>query len=134
MNRFVRLAAIVLVVGFAGACDQKGGPLKVERVEPPEGIVAGGDQIYIVGSGFQPGKTQVEVRFGRRKAEQVVIESGSKISVKTPAGDKGPVDVHLAFDDGSAFKLSNAFRYVQPQAQGDMRKAFFTGKPGEEKK
>lgn len=125
MNRIVVLSSAVVLLGFMAACDQKG-PLRVDRVEPAEGISGGGDQVNIVGSGFQPGKTQVEVRFGRRKAENVVIASNSKISVITPAGDKGPVDVTLSFDDGAHFKIPAGFRYNVPQATGDVRKAFFS--------
>ena len=125
MNRFVQLTAAVLYLGFMGACDQKG-PLRVDRVEPPEGISGGGDQVTIVGSGFQPGKTQVEVRFGRRKSESVVIASTSKINVVTPGGDKGPVDVVLSFDDGSQFKISSGFKYVTPSNTDDVRKAFLS--------
>ena len=125
MNRIVQLTAVVAVLGFLGACDQKGA-LRVDKVDPPEGIIGGGDQVTIAGGGFEPGKTQVEVRFGRHKAEQVVIASGSKINVVTPAGDKGPVDVTLSFDDGKEFKIPNGFRYVAPQATEDLRKAFFS--------
>src|SRR5262245_58741394 len=116
MKRAIELTTLLVFLGLAGGCQQSGGPLRVERVEPAEGIVGGGDQVHIVGSGFQPGKTQVEVRFGRKKAEQVVISSANKIAVITPAGDKGPVDVSLAFDDGSSFKIPNGFRFVQPGA------------------
>jgi hypothetical protein len=125
MNRIVQLTTALSFVGFMAACDQKG-PLKVDRVEPPEGILGGGDQVNILGSGFQPGKTQVEVRFGRRKADSVVISSSSKITVVTPAGDKGPVDVILSFDNGEQFKIPSGFKYMAPQATDDMRKAFFS--------
>jgi hypothetical protein len=132
MNRVVRLTMVMTVLGFLGACDQKG-PLRVDRVEPAEGIAGGGDQVTITGNGFTPGKTQVEVRFGRRKAEQVVISANNKIAVVTPPGDKGPVDVVLSFDDGAYFKIPSGFKYVAPQASEDMRKAFFSGKAGEKK-
>jgi hypothetical protein len=132
MNRSVRLSAVVFFLGLLGACDQKGGPLRVDRVEPPQGITAGGDQVTIYGSGFESGKTQVEVRFGRRKSEQVAIVAGDKISVVTPAGDKGPVDVTLLFDNGKDFKIPSGFKYVNPQ-NDDMRRAYFSGKSGEKK-
>jgi hypothetical protein len=125
MNRIVQLTAAVFVLGFMGACDQKG-PLRVDRVEPAEGISGGGDQVTIVGSGFQPGKTQVEVRFGRRKSESVVIASTNKINVVTPGGDKGPVDVVLSFDDGSQFKIPAGFKYIVPSTNDDVRKAFLS--------
>jgi hypothetical protein len=131
MNRIFQVTTAVLFLGFVGACDQKG-PLRVDRVEPAEGISGGGDQVTIVGIGFQPGKTQVEVRFGRRKAESVVIASSSKINVITPAGDKGPVDVTLSFDDGASFKIPSGYKYSAPQAPSDVRKAFFSNQ-GEKK-
>lgn len=126
----VKTATVVLgvavSVAFAGACE-KTGPLRVDHVEPAEGVTGGGDHVVVVGSGFLPGKTQVEVRFGRRKAEQVIISSTTKIAVITPLGDRGPVDVTLAFDDGSSFKIPGGFRYLAPPATGDVRKAFFSG-------
>jgi hypothetical protein len=131
MNRSIRLTAVVLFLGLVGACDQKGGALQVQKVEPDQGITAGGDQVTITGSGFQPGKTQVEVRFGRRRSEQVSIESGSKISVVTPAGDKGPVDVTLSFDSGAQFKIPGGFKYVNPEQNANVRRAFLSGKAGE---
>jgi hypothetical protein len=117
----------------AGACQQKGGPINVERVEPDQGIVTGGDSVVIQGSGFEPGKTQVEVRFGRQRAEQVSIASNGKINVITPPGDRGPVDVTLMFNDGAQFKIPGGFRYMAGNAGSDVRKAFFSGKPGEAK-
>jgi hypothetical protein len=99
----------------------------VDRVDPARGVTAGGDHITIIGSGFEPGKTQVDVHFGRTKVQQVVIASTDKISVVTPAGDRGPVDVTLAFNNGDAFKIAGGFHYVPPQARADVRKAFFTG-------
>src|SRR5687768_4146246 len=127
MHVALRLAPVAFLLVSVGACN-KGGPLKVDRVEPAEGVNSGGDHVQIIGSGFQPGKTGVEVRFGRKKAEQVVISSSNKIAVVTPAGDRGPVDVTLSFDDGSSFKIPNGFRYAAPSGGQDVRNAFFTGK------
>lgn len=132
MKRIITLSAAVLLLGALSACQTKG-PLKVDRVEPDQGIIAGGDQVTIRGSGFEPGKTQVEVRFGRSKAEQVAIASTEKITVVTPPGDKGPVDVTLMFDNGAQFKIPAGFRFIVPSAGEDVRKAFFSGKPGEKK-
>jgi IPT/TIG domain len=130
MKRQLGLTLGILSLGLL-ACTQGVGPLKVDSVEPPQGTTAGGEEITIVGGGFQPGRTQAEVRFGRKKAETVTIASNSKIKVVTPSSEKGPVDVNVMFDDGSSFKISNGFRYVEP-AQGDnARRAFFSGtKPG----
>jgi hypothetical protein len=129
MNRSIRLTAVLFFLGLGAAgCDQKGGALQVQRVEPEQGITGGGDTVTIYGAGFQPGKTQVEVRFGRHRSEQVSIESGNKISVVTPAGDKGPVDVTLSFDSGAQFKIPSGFKYVNPEQNANVRRAFLSGK------
>ena len=108
------------------ACTQKGGPVKVESVEPPQGTTAGGDEISIVGGGFQPGKTQAEVKFGRKKSENVTIASTSKIRVVTPPNERAPStcgDVRRR----ATFKIANGFRYVEPSAGESARRAFFGG-------
>src|SRR2546430_12937560 len=84
MKRPLGLALGLLLVGFA-ACTQNGGPLKVDSVEPPQGTTAGGEEITIVGGGFQPGKTQAQVKFGRKIAETVTIASPTKIRRVTPS-------------------------------------------------
>jgi IPT/TIG domain-containing protein len=127
MKRALALAVSVALGVLVSACQERGGPLKVDGVEPPQGTTAGGEEISINGGGFVPGKTQAEVRFGRKKAESVMIVSPTKIRVVTPANEKGPVDVSVSFDEGSAFKIPNAFRYVEPAANDNARRAFFGG-------
>src|SRR5262245_43969323 len=114
MKRAIALTVSVFLGVLVSACQQTGGPLKVDAVEPPQGTTAGGEEISINGGGFVPGKTQAEVRFGRKKAESVMIVSPTKIRVVTPANEKGRVDVAVSFDDGSAFKIPNAFSYIEP--------------------
>jgi hypothetical protein len=132
-GKFLSAAAVTAVFALVSGCQQKGGPLRVDHIEPAQGIVSGGDQVEIRGSGFEPGKTQVEVRFGRVRADQVSIASTNKITVVTPPGNRGPVDVTLMFDDGAQFKIAEGFRYVPPSETGDVRKAFFSDKPGASK-
>ncbi|HVZ86698.1 MAG TPA: IPT/TIG domain-containing protein [Polyangia bacterium] len=127
MKRALGLVLSMVVFATLSACTQSGGPLKVDSVEPPQGTTAGGEEITINGGGFQPGKTQAEVKFGHKKSEMVTIASTSKIRVVTPNGDKGPVDVTVMFDDGSTFKIPNAFRYVEPASGDNTRQAFFGG-------
>jgi hypothetical protein len=132
MKRVLGLA--VSMAAFAvfatSACVQKGGPLKVDAVEPPQGTTAGGEEISIVGGGFQPGKTQAEVKFGRKKCETVTIASNSKIRVVTPPNEKGPVDVKVMFDSGESFQIPNGFRYIEPADGEAARRAFFGGQKG----
>jgi hypothetical protein len=100
--------------------------LKVGELDPPEGAFTGGEEVVIKGNGFQPGRSGVTVKFGRREATSVVVESADKIKVMTPAGDKSStVDVSVVFDDGKAFLLKNGFRYVDTtQQRATMDKAF----------
>ena len=128
MKRVYRLVMTLFVLGLLASCDEKG-KIHVDRVEPAEGITGGGDHINIIGGGFQPGKTQARIMFGKHLCETVVVSSTGKISVVTPNGDKGPVDVTLDFDNGTRFKIANGFRYVEPKQTGDMRQAFFGKKP-----
>jgi len=129
MRRVLGLALSIVSVAALAACTQSSG-LNVEKVEPPQGTVNGGEEITLVGSGFTPGKTQAEVRFGRKKADNVIIASNSKIKVVTPPGEKGPVDISVMFDDGNSFKIPGGFRYMEPAAQDNARKAFFSGQKG----
>jgi len=127
MKRPLSLVALIGAIFLGAACPQSGGDLKVEKLDPPQGTIAGGEEISILGDGFQPGKTQAEVRFGHKKAETVTIASTNKIRVVTPSGDKGPVDITVSFDDGKTFKVANGFRYVEPTEGDSARKAFFSG-------
>ena len=133
MKRVLSFAWLVCAVGLAAGCQQKGGPVSVTRVEPDQGLTAGGDQVVIHGGGFEPGKTQVEVRFGRAHVDQVSIASSDKIVVVTPPNEKGPVDVTLMFNDGAQFKIPGGFHYVPVGGGDDVRQAFFGGKQGEHK-
>ncbi|MGD0837461.1 MAG: IPT/TIG domain-containing protein [Polyangia bacterium] len=126
MRHVYRLMTTLLALGLLASCDDNG-KIRIDRVEPPEGISAGGDHISIVGAGFQPGKTQARIMFGKHVCEQVVISSTNKINVVTPAGDKGPVDVTVDFDNGARYKIPNGFRYVEPKQTGDVRQAYFGG-------
>ncbi len=132
MTRKLIWTVATVSIALLAACQQTG-VLRVDKVEPEQGIVSGGDQVEIRGAGFVPGKHQVEVRFGRTRADQVSISSNSSITVVTPAGARGPVDVTLMFDDGSQFKIPEGFKYVSANTGGDVRKAFFSDKPGEAK-
>jgi hypothetical protein len=123
MKRVYRLVTILFVLGFLTSCDEKG-KIRVDRVEPPQGITGGGDKVNIIGAGFQPGKTQARIMFGSHVCDQVVIASTSKISVVTPNGDKGPVDVTLDFDNGTRYKIPSGFRYMEAKQTGDVRQAW----------
>jgi hypothetical protein len=128
MTRALGVALCLGVFALNTACPQRGGgAVKVEKVEPPQGTTAGGEEVTIAGDGFSPGKTQAEVRFGHKKSEVVTIASTTKIKAVTPPGEKGPVDITVSFDDGRAFKIANGFRFVEPAENSNARSAFFGG-------
>ena len=58
MNRALGLALCIGTFALSLACPQSGGQVKVEKVEPPQGTTAGGEEVTITGDGFVPGKTQ----------------------------------------------------------------------------
>lgn len=122
--RCLSIAAFASMTLFATACEKKGGPVTVSRVDPENGTTSGGDQVTIIGTGFEPGQTTAEVRFGRKRAEGVVIASNTQINVTTPPSDRGPVDITVILNDGKAFTIPNGFRYVSPQDPGKLREAY----------
>lgn len=102
----VVMIALALVFGFsAGGCDDKKG---IRQIEPNFGNVAGNDDVSIIGKGFKPG---IEVRIGGRKANNIVIESDTKIRIKTPSGAEGTADVSVTDENGKTVLLKKAFTY-----------------------
>jgi hypothetical protein len=119
----VRRLGVAIGLLALGACSND---LKVSEVDPPNGTYSGGEEVVIKGNGFQPGRGGVTVKFGKREAGAVVVESASKIKVTTPAGDKNTtIDISVVFDDGKAFLLKNGFHYIDTtQQKATMDKAF----------
>jgi hypothetical protein len=118
----MRRIAIALTLLGLSACSNE---LKVSEVDPPQGTYTGGEEVIIKGNGFQPGRGGVTVKFGRKDAVAVAVESADKIKVQTPAGDKNTtVDISVIFDDGKAFMLKNGFRYLDNTQRVTMDKAF----------
>jgi hypothetical protein len=99
------LSALMLCLFFLLSCKSKPG---IKDVTPSFGSATGGDVIVIRGGGFEQGLT---VRFGKKKASSVTIESSEEIKVKTPAGSEGKVDVQVTTDDGKTYVRSEAFEY-----------------------
>src|SRR4051812_20615953 len=117
--RRIAMAAAALALA---ACSNE---LKVSETDPSTGTFNGGEEVIIKGNGFQPGRGGVTVKFGRRDAQSVSVDSASAIKVQTPAGDKNTtVDISVVFDDGKAFMLKNGFRYIDNQQRATMDKAF----------
>jgi hypothetical protein len=122
MRAIHMLCAAATLYGLSGCSND----LKVTGIEPAHGTFGGGEEVVIKGSGFQPGRGGVSVKFGKRDASSVVVASSDKINVTTPGGDPNTtVDVTVIFDDGKAFKVTNGFHYMAPaDTRSMMDKAF----------
>jgi len=99
---------VLLMIGAClSGCDTE---TRVKSVEPNFGNVAGNDDVVIVGNGFKPGSVMT-VQFGKNEARNVVIDSPTRVRVKTPGGVEGKVDVIVTRDDGKTFVLRDGFVY-----------------------
>lgn len=102
---------------------------RVSEMEPPHGTYAGGEEILIKGNGFNPGHGGVTVKFGKKDATNIVVESDRGIRVTSPAGDKNSqVDITVIFDDGRAYLLRNGFRYLDATDSSKVMKNFYEKK------
>ena len=90
-------------------------PPTITSVSPSSGTSAGGQQVTIDGSGFETGAT---VEFGPSQATDVQFVSSSQLTVVTPAGPAGAVDVTETNPDGGSFTDRSAYSYVSPPTQG----------------
>jgi hypothetical protein len=95
--------------------------LKLERVVPSRGPVGGGVWVNIKGAGFVEGIQQTafgleavtEVIFGDNPAIDIEVIRDDLISVGTPAGVTGPVDVTVENPNGRV-TLTDGFSYYEP--------------------
>ena len=93
--------------------------------DPPQGTYVGGEETVIKGRNFPAGRGGVSVMFGRHAATNVIIESQSAIRVTSPAGDRNAeADIVVMFDDGRAYQLKNAFRYLDATDNSKVMKHF----------
>ena len=85
-------------------------PPKVTSVMPPHGPFSGGTVAAIWGSGFRVG---AQVLFGGVPATVHVVDE-NMISVTSPPGFIGPVDVTVLNPDGQGHALGSGFTYKTP--------------------
>jgi hypothetical protein len=84
--------------------------MKVTGITPAAGHIAGDQTVEIQGQNF---RTDIgyTVYFGNAKAKALTIRSKEALTVTTPSGGPGAVDVTVRADDGAAFLLKQAYRY-----------------------
>ena len=109
--------ALAVVCAIALGCSDE---FAIKDVSPEVGVLAGGEQVVIAGSGFDP-QMGVSVYFGNRQADNVVVSSRDKLIVMTPASPVAQtVDIRIALDDGTEYLIKQGFRYVE-KASMDIR-------------
>jgi hypothetical protein len=105
---------VVLCALVLGAASCKG-EMSLEEVKPASGVMAGGENVAILGSGFSMGEGII-VYFGSQRAPNAYIEGGDKIVVTTPPyGESTLVDVRVIDDAGRERILKKAFMYMKTE-------------------
>lgn len=107
-RKLVLIMPLVAALSWLGCEGSK--EMKVTGISPKAGHIAGDQTIEIQGENF---RTDIgyTVYFGNEKAKALTIRSTESLAVTSPSGEPGPVDVTIRADDGTAFKLKQAFRY-----------------------
>ena len=83
----------------------------ITGVSPTSGSTAGGMRVTLSGTHFLPGVT---VKFGNQPATGVTRIDSTRLSVLTPAGSLGAVDVLALNPNTLSGALSGGYRYVPP--------------------
>lgn len=113
MKRVLAVFGAIAIICTLLACDSG---FSVRRCSPAVGVLAGGEPIDILGSGFSTGMG-ITVYFGSTKADNVVVRDSGKLTVTSPSNEEpGKVDVRIITDDGKEFLLKEAFQYVRKGA------------------
>ncbi|PIP78450.1 MAG: hypothetical protein COW84_11870, partial [Gammaproteobacteria bacterium CG22_combo_CG10-13_8_21_14_all_40_8] len=91
-------------------------PLVLQSLSPNSGNVNGGTHVTLHGSGFRPGINDFKILFDGIEAapSSIKVLDTSTISVLSPSGRLGWVDVELQMNNGQTSTLPHAFQYLQP--------------------
>ncbi|EQB88551.1 uncharacterized protein YegL [Clostridium punense] len=85
---------------------------EITSITPNEGNLAGGEYVYIYGSGFQSG---AQVKIGNQDAMQIILVENTRIRIKVPAfSTPSTVDVAVSNPDGQTATLVGAYTYIEP--------------------
>lgn len=96
----------------------------VASVSPASGPLAGGSQVTITGTGFNPTNGALDVRFGAASSGAVYVLNDTTIQTTSPAGT-GIVDVTVTTAGGtSATSAGDQFTYVPAPTLTSLDKTF----------
>ncbi len=101
-------SAVTLAGGFA----YTGSKLALYVVYPPLGAQAGGTLVHVYGQGFD---ANLAVTFGGNPATHFTFIDPGHVTVKTPAGKVGAVDVSVTGGDAKA-TLTKGYAYFDPMS------------------
>lgn len=85
-------------------------PLRIDALVPSTGAVAGGTFARLYGDGFA---SDAEVYFGDERARDVSVSSAGELTLRTPAGAVGTVDVRVG-TQGVERTGEDLFTYFDP--------------------
>lgn len=107
-----------LLVSVASGC--KNHNLTFQAVNPGSGRLSGGQEVRIIGTGFDKLGT-IEVRIGGRPASNVGVMGDEAIVLTTPEGAESaanqPVDISILTSDGRSIVLTHSWTYQPGAAQ-----------------
>ncbi len=101
-------SAVTLTAGYT----YTGGKLALYVVYPPMGAQAGGTLVHVYGQGFD---ASTGVTFAGNPATHFTFIDPGHVTVKTPPGKVGSVDVSVTVKDASA-TLHNGYAYFNPMS------------------
>ncbi len=104
-----------------------GHPVELWFLSPKEGLVAGGEEIYVYGKNFT---VDTRIYFGATQVGAQLIDSG-RMKITTPAWDQPEIIDVLADNSEFTAELEGAFTYVDEAQQGEYPPEFFLVQPDE---
>lgn len=97
-------------------------PPALTSVAPPNGPATGGTTVTVTGTNFRTGGPNAQtpggmtVHFGPNAGTNVILNSATQLTVTTPPGPVGAVDVSVTNGEGETATLTNAFTYTGTQS------------------
>ena len=109
-GKAIGTAAVLLAAAGMSGCES-GGDVQILDVAPRVGHTQGDQSVRILGKNFRQ-DIGYTVYFGKHKTSAVTIRDPETLEVLTPSRvSPGEVDIMIRTDDGSAFKISQAFKF-----------------------
>jgi hypothetical protein len=104
----VIIGAVLLLVG----CDESGGEMTFQHLDPDFGGLQGGKTVRIIGTNLRL-DIGYAVYFGQQRSSQVSIQNQKALLAVTPRRfEPGSVDVTIRADNGSVFIVKDGFEYI----------------------